>query len=285
MYSIKEGQYDIASSGIDWLSLRTTNFDISNNHHALAHEVLRQAKEGGQKIEREVRQGFAGQSAQGIFMGGRESTTLLTLSGDVAREYAPIALRLGGSVSRLDLQVTVDTKLDRQNIASTSYYRAQTLKTKGGRPPRLMLTQVFKQGATLNINSRKTDQYGRLYDWGSAHEQGEQYQFWRYEIEFKRSSAKQIGKLLSSCEDLQAVTESLVHSWYEARVGSVAFSPRELLCSHKLPVSKPDRNVLHWFEQSLSVTVGRAIKDYGLARTLKALGLDKHINLERKEVT
>jgi hypothetical protein len=47
---------------------------------------------------------------------------------------------------------------------------------------------------------------------------------------------------------------------------------------------RKERNVLSWFEDSLSVTVGRAIKDYGVERTLKALGLQRFLPSNSEEV-
>jgi hypothetical protein len=154
MISTEIAPYPILSSGVDWLSIRTKEFDVANAYDALAFEVFKAAKESGEKIENAVRVGFAGRAASGIFLGHKESTSLLTLSSEVARKYAPVALKLGGSVARIDLQVTIDTRRDKPNLASRSYFQAKVVPSKGGRPRELKLTQTHPAGDTLNVNKR-----------------------------------------------------------------------------------------------------------------------------------
>jgi hypothetical protein len=284
MISTEIEPYPIVSSGVDWLSIRTKEFDIANAYDALAFEVFQAAKESGEKIENAVRVGFAGRAASGIFLGHKESTSLLTLSSEVARKYAPVALKLGGSVARIDLQVTIDTKRDRPNLASRSYFQAKVVPSKGGRPRELKLTQTHPAGDTLNVNKRTSDHYGRVYDFASAHQAGDKHSLWRYEVEFKRGVAKNIAATLDSSDDHKAIAESLVYQWYRERLPTIPFTPRRLLCAHNMVSERKERNVLGWFEDSLSVTVARAIKDYGLSRTLKALGLERFLPINSEEV-
>jgi hypothetical protein len=284
MISTEIEPYPIVSSGVDWLSLRTKEFDVANAYDALAFEVFKAAKDSGEKIENAVRVGFSGRAAGGIFLGHKESTSLLTLSSEVARKYAPVALKLGGSVARIDLQVTIDAKRDRPNLASRSYFQSKVVPSNGGRPRELKLTQTHPAGDTLNVNKRTSDHYGRLYDYGAAHQVAEKHSLWRYEVEFKRGVAKLVANTLDSSVDPQAVTESLVAQWYRERLPSIPFTPRLVLCAHNLKPERKERNVLGWFEDSLSVTVGRAIKDYGVERTLKALGLERFLPPKGKEV-
>lgn len=279
MNRIETQHFPVVSSGIDWLSIRTNDFNISNAYSALAYEVFDRAKKDGQKVEHSVRVGFAGRNVSGLFIGHRESTSLLALSSDVAREYAPVALKLGGSVARIDLQATIDLGASPYNLASESFYQARMMPLSGGRPRELKLTQTHPAGDTLNVNKRTSDLYGRVYDFGAAHGQAEKHRLWRYEIEAKRSTAKSIANSLAGADDPGAIAESLVHSWYNSRLPLVAFKPARISAPQNLAPEPRRRDVLNWFETSLSITVGRAIKDYGLPRVLKALSLDKHLNL------
>lgn len=279
MQRIESERFPIVSSGIDWLSIRTSDFQQSNAYSALAYEVFHRKKIVGEKVEHSVRVGFAGRNVSGLFIGHRESTTLLTLSSEVAREYGPVALKLGGSVARIDLQATIDLGASPRNLASDSYYQAKVMPLSGGRPRELKLTQTHPAGDTLNVNKRTSDLYGRIYDYGAAHSQGEKHRLWRYEIEAKRSTAKNISSSLTGCDDLGAVAESLVHHWFNSRVPLMPWKPERISATQNLAADPRRRDVLTWFETSLSITVGRAIKDYGLDRVLKALSLDKHLNL------
>lgn len=283
MSRIVTPHYKILGSGIDWLSLRTSKFDESNSFHALAHEIFRKSKKQGEVVQESMRMGFAGKAVHGLFLGHRQNDSLLTLSSDVARVYGPIALRLGGVVARLDLQVTIDQGNDRYNQAQEIFYRSKVMPFKEGRPRQLMLTQVHPQGDTLNLNKRTTDCYGRIYDYGVAHSVAEKHKIWRFEIELKRALAKTMAKTLGQSEDSEALIENLVHRWYQARIPGVPWTPRQYSWTHELKPDKRPRDVLRWFEESLSVTVARAIKDYGEERTLKALGLSRLTDKNRKE--
>lgn len=279
MTRIQTEQFPVVMSGIDWLSIRTKDFDQSNAFSALAYEVFHRKKLCGEKVEHSARVGFAGRSVSGLFIGHREATTLLTLTSEVAREYGPVALKLGGSVARIDLQVTIDLGANTHNLASSAFYQAKMMPLRGGRPRELKLTQVHPQGDTLNVNKRTSDHYGRIYDYGAAHQQGEKWKLWRFEIELKRSLAKSVSRSLTGCNDLGAATQSLVHAWYESRLPSVPFKAGSNFASQNLVPDIKNRDVLTWFETSLSITVGRAIRDYGLERTFKALGLVQYLNL------
>lgn len=278
MSSILSEQYPVVSSGIDWLSIRTSDFDQSNAYSALAYEVFHRKKITGEKVEHSVRVGFAGRSVSGLFIGHRESTSLLTLSSEVAREYGPVALKLGGSVARIDLQATIDLGASPRNLASDSYYQAKVMPLSGGRPRELKLTQTHPAGDTLNVNKRTSDLYGRLYDFGAAHGCANKHRLWRFEIEAKRKVGKILAADLTGSDDCGAVAESLVHAWFNSRLPSVPFKARRDFASQNLVTETKRRDVLRWFEESLSITVGRAIKDYGLERVLKSLSLDKHLN-------
>lgn len=275
MVRIESTHYPIVSAGVDWLSMRTSDFDISNAYQALASDVFSDAKTSGEKVEHSVRLGFGGRAVNGFFLGHKEEKSLITVSSSLALKYAPVLLRLGGSVARIDLQVTIDTGLDSPNLASLSYYRAKVMPLSGGRPRELKLTQTHPAGDTLNVNKRTSDHYGRLYDWGAAHSQDKRHRFWRYEVEFKRSLAKHIASCLAHRDDVQAVTSNLVSQWYNSRLPDVCFSPEPTSWIHEALEDSRPRDVLRWFEESLSKTVARAIKDYGQERTLNALGLGR----------
>jgi hypothetical protein len=99
--SLETKQFPIQNVGIDWLSIRSKQFDVCAAYSALAFDVFKDAKESGEKVEQAVRVGFGGRAVAGLFLGHREDTSLLTLSSDVARRYGPVALRLGGSVESM----------------------------------------------------------------------------------------------------------------------------------------------------------------------------------------
>ena len=177
------------------------------------------------------------------------------------------------------MQATIDLGASPFNLASETYYQARLMPLSGGRPRELKLTTVHPAGDTLNVNKRTSDLYGRIYDFGIAHGCADKHRLWRFEIEAKRKVGKVLAADLTGCDDSGAVAESLVHAWFNSRLPSVPFKARRDFASQNLVQETKKRDVLRWFEESLSITVGRAIKDYGLPRVLKALSLDKHLNM------
>lgn len=274
MRLIEKPDYPIVSSGLDWV----TGFNAEEFNVVMCGSFMEGIKEEmqdrGHDITKAVRMGYVGWATDGAFHGFNEERTLAILSSDLAREYGAGLIKVSQQTSRIDLQVTVDTCAERPVLSlSTFHFARQSMKGRG-RPRELKLTQTHPQGDTLNVCKRTSDAYGRLYDWGAAHKQEEKHRFWRFEVETKRDYCRSISNRLSSDDNTSALSEAIVHRWFAERTVAPPFTPRPVTCSHVFSIDKTRPGVLAWFEDSVSVTVAKAIKNFGAQRVFAALKLD-----------
>jgi hypothetical protein len=271
---MEKPDYPIVNSGLDWV----TGFNAEPFNVVMAGEYMEgikeEMKDRGHDISKSVRMGYVGWQTDGAFHGFNEKRTLAILSSDLAREYGSGLIAVCQQISRIDIQVTVDTCAERPVLSLSTYHFAKQSGNGRGRPRELKLTQTHPQGDTLNVCKRTSDAYGRLYDWGAAHKQEEKHRYWRYEVETKRDYCRSISNRLSDHNTCSALSESLVHEWFKSRTFSPPFTPRPFSCSQDFSPDKIRPGVISWFEDSVSVTVAKAIKTYGAERVFAALGLD-----------
>lgn len=274
MRMIEAPVYPIYSAGIDWV----TGWNVGGfNTIMAAHymdglfEVL---KERGHHIQNSSRMGYIGRASDGAFHGFHEGKSLSILSSDLAREFGVGLIKVSQRISRLDLQVTVDTGAERPVLSRSVFHFATQSKNGPGRPREFKLTQTHPQGDTLNVNKRSSDTYGRLYDYGAAHKMDEKHRYWRFEMETKRRYSNHFARFVSSRDSAEAAATRIVFDWFRDRTFSPPFQPSPLFCSQKPCQPNASPGVLGWFEDSVSVTIGRAIKTFGLQRTLQSLKLE-----------
>lgn len=278
-------QYPILNSGIDWV----TTFNSAEFHAVMCGEYMDglfdELKTRGHHVTRSVRMGYIGRATEGAFHGFMEGKTLAILTSDLAREFGVGLIKVSQKTSRLDLQVTVDASAERPCL-SLDAYRAATLRpSRAGRPREYKLTRTHPQGDTFNVCKRTSEGYGRLYDWGAAHKTAERHHFWRYELETKGNYCRRVSNLISNNEHTSALAERLVYEWFRERSDPPSYAPRPISYTYESPEASIRPGILAWFESSVSVSVARAIKEYGLLPVLQSLRLESLVdaNNERRE--
>lgn len=272
----------LLSSGVDWITATaqkgSTRWDMSEYARHERDRLI----ESGETIKTGYRLGYYGWQVEGFFHGRREGSSIIVASGALAdRVWRPVS-SVADNVARLDLQVTLATPTDRPHLG------VQACEALRGGIPRKVHTKNVTlitsqpQGETLLVGKRSSDQYGRLYDKASEAKVGEPRSMWRYEIELKRRAANAAATDLRGSEAPHAVAGSLVWNWFNSRGVVPVYTPDLLFCPQKPEQFLPNRNVLTWFEESLSITVARAVNRHGLERVLEALGLLKQVQENRE---
>jgi hypothetical protein len=282
---VEKPEYPIVSAGLDWVTTfnqEKFNTVMSTDYMWTVQEEL---KRRGHAITRSTRMGYVGCQSEGFFMGDNENRTLAILTSDLAREFGVGLIKVSQKISRIDLQVTVDTCAERPCLSLDAYHFAIQGEHRRGRPREYKLTRTHPAGDTLNVNKRTSDSYGRLYDWGAAHKQEEKHRYWRYEVETKRNYCARIASTLRSSVCAETLSRGLVFDWFRERLFTPAFSPRGSLRSLNLPLVAVKPGLIAWLDSSVSVSVRRAINIYGLPNVLDALKLSPLVDIkpERRE--
>src|SRR5215208_4099596 len=173
-------------AGVDWLTCTARGKDAREAMRAQTDAILQEESGAGVDITCAALRDYSGWRGPGYSIGSRRDDDLVVLTSNrAARQWKTVA-QAATNVSRLDLQVTVWTHGE-QPVLSRWYYQKLKRAARGkGRPRELDLRQTYPQGDTLYVNKRIGDNYGRVYDYASAHKQGEPRTLWRYEVELKR---------------------------------------------------------------------------------------------------
>lgn len=286
MQSVTQPSVDHAfeSAGVDWITGTAQKGSTRWEMERFARAQRERFMDAGATIKMGYRLGYHGWQTEGFFHGQREGGSIIVASGAVAHQVHRSVASVSDNVPRVDLQVTVATPVERPNLAAQAYHCI-----KSGSPAEVRLKNVtyiesHPQGATTNMGKRSSDSYGRLYDKATESGVGASRSRWRYEVEFKRGHAGRVAAALRSHHSDQAVAGSLVHRWFTLRGVAPIWLPDESSCPHEPSPSSAKRDVLLWFEDSLSITVAKAVKRHGAARVLQALGLLSYVtvNPERR---
>lgn len=273
-------EHSIESAGVDWITATAQKGSTRWEMETFARSQRERLMDSGESIKQGYRLGYYGWQAEHFFHGQREGGSIIVASGAVAHSIHKSVAAVADNVSRLDLQVTVSTPIDRPNLAAQAHEVIRSGSPAKVRMKNVSYTNTSPQGDTCNIGKRSSDSYGRLYDKAAESGIGAARSRWRYEIELKRSLANSASATLRRFESSQAVALSLVHRWFETRGVAPIFPPDEFSCPHEPSPSSTKRNVLIWFEESLSVTVAKAVKRHGLVRVLEALKLHNQVDVK-----
>lgn len=253
---------ELIETGIDWITLTSR----ADDHR---QPEFRQAAWHACEVQRNVTkeimtpwhwQGYKGWRVTGLAWGSRTGGDIVIASGATANRYWRLFNRVSTNVSRLDMQVTVT--LDRPYVSlTTDYYHelAALGKRKGAH------IQNTEGGTTVYIGSRKSDQFGRVYDKGiEAGLTCGPGKVYRYEVEFKAKRAKHTtDKLFTlACHQRPLYRHVLSTVWHW-------FNDRELR-----PIFKPSQD-------STPVLVQLEARDESAERTLRWLKVQVRPSVER----
>lgn len=272
--------HEFESAGVDWITATAQKGRTRWEMEKFARTQRLKLMDAGATIKTGYRLGYYGWQSEGFFHGQREGGSIIVASGATAHSiYRPVVM-VADNISRLDLQVTVATPVERPNLAAQAYHCLKSGSPAEVRLKNVTYIETHPQGATTNFGKRSSDHYGRLYDKAVESGSGLPRTRWRYEVEFKRNSANRVAAALSGGLSAQTVATSLVHQWFTARGVAPIWLPHEPSCPHEPSPASAKRDVLLWFEQSLSITVSKAVRRHGLEQVLKSLGLLDHVDVK-----
>lgn len=269
--------FDCVSAGVDWITCTARGKDARARLESAVDGLLQDEAGRGVQITPARLRDYVGWKAPGIISGKRKDDSIAVLSASHALAHWQTVAREATNVSRLDLQVTVWTHGEQPALSRWYYQRVKRLPPSRGRPRSFSLIQTHPHGDTLYVGKRQSDCFGRVYDYATAHQKAEARTLWRYEVELKRHVALSHANSLLGERVHQSRVEQIVAQWYDARGIRPTWSINE--SPHLVGVSNREieRDVLRWFETSLSKTVARAVKQYGVAAVVESLHLSPYV--------
>jgi|SRR5215213_1414441 len=269
--------FDCVSAGVDWITCTARGKDARKRLEMASDGLLQEEAGRGVEITPARLRDYVGWKAPGIISARRKDDSICVLSASHALAHWQTVAREATNVSRLDLQATVWTHGEQPALSRWYYQRVKRLPPSRGRPRSFSLIQTHPHGDTLYVGKRQSDCFGRVYDYASAHKKGPPRTLWRYEVEYKRHLALNHANSLLGERVHQGRVESIVASWYDARGVRPAWSFSSSSHLERVSDREIERDVLQWFNTSVSKTIARAIQRNGVPAVIEALHLSPYV--------
>lgn len=276
-------QLETVAVGVDWLTATASDSFMASKIWEYASKLAYEIEAAGNFARRWNWRGYSGYTMQGLRYGHRSDGVICIVSGGLAQDCFYDLMRYCDNVSRVDLALTYTLNQPIPDVALTYY--EYLVKGEGSEHPQavktISLIQNSQGGQTLYIGSRRSDQYGRVYDKGRESTTDiEVGKIWRYEVEFKSKRALAVANKLHDDSvvrpgELNPRLERTIKRWFTDRLvvlsddlwGSTYLVEREAVISD---VSR----TLAWFSAQVRPSVERLkVKGVSLATIKESLGL------------
>lgn len=264
---------EVISKGVDWMTCTSKVGESKHDMRVLACNTFQRAVDSGETPKARKLQGYDGYAIEGFFHGEREGSGMAVMSGHRANDLWRAFGSVSDNVSRMDLQVTVWTILERPHVARIIHEQIKRGEHGNIRVRNATYIEGHPNGETVNLNKRRSDNCARVYDKASEGSMGLPRTIWRYEVECRRRVAVSINSALRSTHTPAEATLRYVWDWFDRRGIRPIFAPHPDSSTLELKLSKPERNTLAWFRDTLSKTVQAQVRQHGRAEVMRALGL------------
>lgn len=264
------------TAGIDWLSGSLAR-GVTNEHQFVRNgqQAIETIAEEGYDLKMRGLLGYKGISAGNCFIGSRDDSHYVQLTGHHAHRWFSHTYRADMHVSRIDIQATVMFSIERASIAQKGYRDA--VLASGllpiGRQRKIYLISGSDGGDTVYIGAPSSAQRGRCYN--KAKQSGEQAfeRSWRYEVTLRDDLSVQCAdKLATSQAPIEEHICAIIAAWYGERGVKLTFLEREhavvLPRARTLPTDVERK--LQWIRHQVLPSI-RWLRERGYAAILNTL--------------
>lgn len=263
----------IVSSGVDWLTV-TTPEPVSSAQLAMhiGGIVAHQRSMGGLTRGWGM-SGFSGYRVGEIEFGTRGDEMMVrVMSGTAQRSWRRI-YELAGSVTRLDLQVTVDMGHDCQQLVWDYYRRANIKSLEKKRGPRNRVILGNDGGATLYCGDRTSTRFGRCYAKGPQTKLEAFKTCLRFEVQYNGKLAKVVSSKLYKAKVEPAFALERSVQFFQERIGRLPIRTGAVIKDTCSRTRSNVRRKLDWFREGVKPSVQNLIELGYRLEVLRALGL------------
>jgi len=275
----------LASSGIDYCTAtgRTKGSQVFLREIGLI--LIGQQRLAGARIRPWRAYGYEGVGGGAVSLGTGDHGTILRLSGGIAATYGGKVCRYADSVSRIDLQSTVRFYRDVPRLDRHHACEVRRAASAGGRKRNTTHLITGGKGNTLNIGSRASNYYGRIYDKHRESGDAAYRNCWRYELEVKGDASTPLARRMAEAESPEAEAAAVVHGWFSragcrvrygpglanplAQIGAVDSDAARFLAWMKQQVCPGLRRLQEWYDRDQLIAFlfdGRDLSEMQLIR-------------------
>lgn len=219
-------------------------------------------------------EGYNGQAIDGLSVGHRDHSTIIRLSGLMAKRHAAVALTWATNVTRLDLQVTLqDDDLEREWARAINNHM-QTLPGTAIGYPQVSLTTNQPKGSTVYVGARISHRFFRCYDKTAESDNVYPPGCWRFEMEYKQDVARSALRGLASQSYSAAAVMNVLQNEMMAHQMRLPAAP---LAHNWRPtvIQQPtdDQKRIEWLRRSIRPMLDRMLETLPIDTITDALGL------------
>lgn len=266
--------WDLVEVGVDWLTATYTHGRPSAAIAVLADRWQRDRSQDGFDLKPWAWNGYRGSVVDGVTWGTRDDGSILRLSGKFARQHFLAATSFATNVSRIDLQLTAYNSSWPTGLATSVNLGVAGHPAVISGQTQTTITRHTPSGETLNIGSRSSNRFFRIYD--KAAESGGEYEVgtWRYEIEYKADRAYRLAKRLErGITNDQEILELLSAAFAEYNVITPIVSKPMGWKERDIARTTDDQRRLEWLRTCIRPCVVRMHEAFSADVLAEALGL------------
>lgn len=267
--------HQIESAGVDWITASAPRTRASENLYTYGQRIVEDEASNGNDMQPWRWQGYRGLKCGGASVGLRGDGYLVQLRSDVARDNWQSIMPHVANVSRIDLQLTARLEAARAELIRSQYARLRRGRRLRGRPLDATLIDSKSRGSSLYLGRRSSEQFARMYDKGGEERTAPAGTLLRWEVEYKKKTARQMAIELGRADAVDAVAAATVSQYFRSRgVQSPAFAV-EALATPRPPQSSDDEARLSYLRAVIAPMLGKLLKAYSVDELLQAVGLDE----------
>lgn len=252
----------LLSAGVDYVTLTS---ESEKAWRLLAHKFMVWSKQMaviGHEVKPWKALGYDGLACANVSVGEGPNGYVTRGTGALAEAWWQRAAGDEWRASRIDLQVTAKFETDVPDFARMCREGAvhERKMVRGGRPRNITYIDGCGSGDTLNVGSRASSKFGRLYD--KYREDSESYEpgTWRWEVEYKAEMGAEMERSLRAEPLSMGVASAYVRGYFETRgvmfPVDVDVAPIDVSLGH---VQTDAERRLRWLRKHVRPTVERLI--------------------------
>ena len=211
----------VLEAGCDWLTLVVLHED--NAYDLIVQDwfdIIRAERVRTGLIEDSGKLGYVGLQAGSAFWGRRHDGDMLIISGGEANAYLQQATALSPRIRRADWQVTY--VVEQPELWPVHQARKQADEANAllpaGRQRKIHTHSDNREGYTLYVGSRQSDEFCRLYHKRAQAPERYPEGSWRWEVQFNGDKAgASVTAFLEASRTPEGYAMDLLRDWFRRR--------------------------------------------------------------------
>lgn len=223
--------FDVAKlsfSGVDYIRLTANDHKPYEAWREVLEPEFTIEDQRGRKPHWRWVLGYYGRVGEHCFVGKGEQGAMIQVSSGLANHLCMPVSRIGGKCSRIDLQLTVPAVSSASQTLHEAFVMASAVPKRNGHPTLVQMRDTNYGARMLEIGSRQSEVYGRIYDKYAESKMEEYRGMVRYEIEVKQPQSVDLHRWLMEDRLTMFNAKHITTEWFRKRGVPVFWDDYEL---------------------------------------------------------